>query len=72
MEIEEAKRVFRENLKRLRVEQGWEMADVAKRAGISVRMYRKLEDGQTVPRLLTLIRLLRAFEVVPSELLRGI
>jgi putative transcriptional regulator len=55
----------------LREERGWSQAETASRAGISHPTIMHLEGGRTTPRLTTLRRLARLFDVSVEELQQG-
>lgn len=58
------------NARRLRARIGWTQEEAAHRAGMSVRLYQRIEAGDVNATLTTLARLLDGFEVDARELLR--
>jgi len=66
------KKIFQENLQRVRMERGWETKEVARRAGIATHHYRRYEVGERQPRLFMLVKLAGALEVELWVLFHGI
>jgi len=63
---------FGENLRRVRRREGLTQEEVARRAGLHRTEIGKLENGERVPRIDTLVRLADSMAVPPGELLDGI
>ena len=59
------------NVRRLRLQEGLSVGDMAARVGISKAMLSKIENAQTSCSLSTLARLATAFDVSPTSLFRG-
>jgi len=62
--------MFTENLKYHRINSGLSQEKLAEIAGISVRTIQRLEGGDTEPRGDTVIRLSKALEISPEDLLQ--
>ena len=63
------RRVFAENLKRLRSGRGLTQVQLAEHTGITQGHYSQLENGNWEPRLATILALAKALRVQPGELL---
>jgi transcriptional regulator with XRE-family HTH domain len=71
-DMDDAIQQFGENVRRARHERGWTQEDLSARTGLAVVQISRIERGKREIRLTTLIRLLRAFDVHPEDLLRGL
>lgn len=63
------------NTKRIRESEGFSQGQTAKRAGLSLRSYQRIEEGgegPTPPRLATIARVAVALGVDPSDLFQPI
>jgi OsmC subfamily peroxiredoxin len=69
--IDKALRRFSERVKRLRVERGLRLADVASITGFSEAYLYRVEEGDRTPSLAALLRLADAHGISPAELLEG-
>ena len=66
----EADETFRQNLTRLRTEQGLSAAELSRRAGLNLRMVTDIEDGRSQsPKMSTVISLARALGADPAEMM---
>jgi transcriptional regulator with XRE-family HTH domain len=63
---------FGENLRRVRRREDMSQEELARRAGLHRTEVGKLENGERVPRIDTLVRLADSMVVPPGELLDGI
>lgn len=63
---------FGANVRAARQERGWTQEDLAHRTGLATVQVSRIERGRREVRLTTLLRLLKAFEMKPDELLRGV
>ncbi len=54
----------------LRTQQGWSQMELARRSGVSNRVISKIESGRSEPRLTTLRRLARAFNIPVDMMIR--
>lgn len=63
---------FGENVRAARHRRGWTQEDLAHATGLATVQVSRIERGRREVRLTTLLRLLRALEVPPEELLRGL
>lgn len=63
---------FGENLRRVRRREDLTQEEVARRAGLHRTEIGRLENGERVPRIDTLVRLADSMVVPPGELLDGI
>ncbi len=61
--------MFGEALKRWRVKRGWSQEALAHRAGITTAYAGLVERGQKVPSLTVVLKLCRALDCSPGELL---
>jgi len=57
------------NIRRIRRERGWSQASLAVKAGLSIAMIGKLENGRGNPRVTTLAAVASALSVTPTALL---
>ena len=57
------------NIRRIRRERGWSQATLAAKAGLSIAMIGKLENGRGNPRVTTLAAVASALSVSPRALL---
>ena len=62
------RRLLSYNTRRLRKAAGLTQPEAAKRAGISLRKWQKIEERQSNATLATLVKIAAAFEVTPAEL----
>ena len=62
---------FAENLRRRRLEAGLSQMQLSDLSGLHMTEISRLERGTRDPRLSTVVRLARALEVAPGELLTG-
>lgn len=60
------------NLRRLRTARKLSQGDLAEQAGLSREGYRRMEEGLVEPRVDSVLRLARALEVRPEELLKPV
>jgi transcriptional regulator with XRE-family HTH domain len=60
--------VFAEQLRRLRLEQFFSQAELARRAGLHALTVTRLEAGRTAPTTRTVRALAQVLEVAPGEL----
>ena len=63
---------FGNNVRAARAARGWTQEDLADRSGLAVVQVSRVERGAREVRLTTLLRLLRALQVSPEELLDGL
>jgi transcriptional regulator with XRE-family HTH domain len=63
---------FGSNVREARIARGWTQEELAHRTGLASVQVSRIERGKREIRLTTLLRLLAAFEVDPSELLEGL
>ena len=63
---------FGQNVRGLRLERGWTQEDLAHEAGLAPVQVSRIERGKREIRLTTLLRLVSALEVPPTELLEGL
>lgn len=69
--IDRTLRKFSERVKRLRLERGLRLADVASLTGFSEAYLYRVEEGDRTPSLAALLRLAEAHGIAPAELLEG-
>lgn len=58
------------NVARIRAEKGWTQEEAAHRAGMSTRLYQRIEGGDTNASLVTLARLVDGFSASIVDLFR--
>ncbi|MGA3360728.1 MAG: helix-turn-helix transcriptional regulator [Solirubrobacteraceae bacterium] len=63
---------FGQNVRTARLERGWTQEDLAGRTGLATVQVSRVERGVPEIRLTTLLRLLRALEMSPGQLLDGL
>jgi transcriptional regulator with XRE-family HTH domain len=63
---------FGENVRAARLARGWTQEDLAGRTGLATVQVSRVERGKREIRLTTLVRLLDALDLPPSELLEGL
>ena len=63
---------FGQNVRQARLARGWTQEDLADRTGLATVQVSRIERGRREVRLTTLVRLVRALDVAPSDLLRGV
>lgn len=63
---------FGANVRRLRTARAWTQEDLASASGLAVVQVSRIERGKREVRLTTLLRLVRALEARPEELLDGL
>ena len=59
-------------LRALRAGRGWTQIDLADESGLTRRQLIYVENGRSVPSLVTVLRLARALEVPPGQLVDGL
>jgi transcriptional regulator with XRE-family HTH domain len=69
---DEATGRFGENVRAARSAKHWTQEDLAAKSGLAVVQISRIERGVREIRLTTLVRLLRALDVAPAELLDGL
>jgi transcriptional regulator with XRE-family HTH domain len=60
------------NVRSARLARGWTQEDLAEKTGLASDQLSRIERGKREVRLTTLVRLVRALELTPTELLKGI
>lgn len=63
---------FGENVRAARKARGWTQEDLSGHSGLAVVQVSRVERGAREIRLTTLLRLLRALDIPPGELLDGL
>jgi len=63
---------FGANVREARKARGWTQEDLAARTGLATVQISRIERGRREIRLLTFVRLVRALDLAPSELLAGL
>jgi transcriptional regulator with XRE-family HTH domain len=63
---------FGANVRKARLARGWTQEDLAEETGLASVQISRIERGKREVRLTTLVRLVRALEVSPADLLRGV
>ena len=63
---------FGQNVRGLRLARGWTQEDLAHEAGLAPVQVSRIERGKREIRLTTLLRLINALEVSPTELLESL
>jgi len=63
---------FGQNVRGLRLARGWTQEDLAHEAGLAPVQVSRIERGKREIRLTTLLRLVNALEVSPTELLESL
>lgn len=63
---------FGANVRAARHARSWTQEDLAEESGLSVVQISRIERGAREIRLTTLLRLIRALEVSPDDLLKGV
>jgi len=63
---------FGQNVRSLRLARGWTQEDLAHEAGLAPVQVSRIERGKREIRLTTLLRLVNALEVSPTELLESL
>jgi transcriptional regulator with XRE-family HTH domain len=63
---------FGENVRRARKARGWTQEDLSGHTGLAVVQVSRVERGAREIRLTTMLRLVRALDVPPGELLDGL
>ena len=61
---------FGRNVREARLARGWTQEELAHRTGLAAVQVSRIERGRREVRLRTLLRLVKALEVSPDELLR--
>ena len=61
-----------QNVRAARLERGWTQEDLAHQTGLTSVQVSRIERGKREIRLTTLLRLMKALEVPPSDLLDGL
>lgn len=69
MKTNSVARVFAKNLKKARLARHMTQADVAKKAGITVTHYARIERGESVPSIITAVALVQSLKTDWSEVL---
>ena len=67
----EAVERFGRNVREARLARGWTQEELAHRTGLATVQVSRIERGRREVRLGTLLRLVKALEVSPDDLLRG-
>ena len=62
---------FGRNVREARLARGWTQEELAHRTGLATVQVSRIERGRREVRLGTLLRLVKALEVSPDDLLRG-
>jgi transcriptional regulator with XRE-family HTH domain len=70
--VESALQRFGQNVRNARLARGWTQEDLAAHTGLAVVQVSRVERGKREIRLTTLLRLLTALGVPPTELLDGL
>jgi DNA-binding XRE family transcriptional regulator len=65
-------RLFGENVRVARKARGWTQEELAEKTGLAAVQVSRIERGVREVRITTLLRLLKAFELPPEALLRGL
>ncbi len=68
--MESVKNLFGKRVKELRKERSLTQEQLAEIIGIETRNLIKIENGQTFPRVNTLDKLIKAFQITPDEILK--
>jgi transcriptional regulator with XRE-family HTH domain len=68
----EAVERFGANVRVARLARGWTQEDLAEKTGLATVQVSRIERGKREVRLTTLVRLVRALEVEPADLLSGL
>jgi len=63
---------FGENVRQARLARGWTQEDLAGHSGLAVVQVSRVERGAREVRITTLLRLLKALDASPEELLDGL
>jgi transcriptional regulator with XRE-family HTH domain len=63
---------FGQNVRALRLARGFTQEDLAERSGLASVQVSRIERGKREVRLTTFVRLAKALDAAPGELLRGI
>jgi transcriptional regulator with XRE-family HTH domain len=63
---------FGQNVRRARLARGWTQEDLAHKTGLATVQVSRIERGRREVRLTTILRLLRALDLAPAELLKGL
>lgn len=58
-----------ENIRQARVNKGWTQEELAKKAGVDSNSLAKIERGESKPKGLTLVKIIKALGVKSSEIL---
>jgi len=69
--VEGAVERFGRNVREARLARGWTQEELAHRTGLATVQVSRIERGRREVRLGTLLRLVKALEVSPDDLLRG-
>lgn len=64
-------RCFGANVREARLARGWTQETLGKRAGLATVQISRIERGRREVRIKTLLKLVRALDVTPGELLEG-
>ncbi|TMK41126.1 MAG: helix-turn-helix transcriptional regulator [Actinobacteria bacterium] len=70
--MQDALAIFGGNVRAARQAKGWTQEDLSERTGLAVVQVSRVERGAREIRLTTLLRLIRALEVPPGDLLTGL
>jgi transcriptional regulator with XRE-family HTH domain len=68
----EAVERFGANVRAARQARGWTQEDLAHRSGLATVQVSRIERGKREVRLTTLVRLMQALDMPPTELLDGL
>lgn len=63
---------FGANVRKARLARGWTQEDLAEKTGLATVQVSRIERGKREVRLTTLVRLVRALDLPPAELLEGV
>jgi transcriptional regulator with XRE-family HTH domain len=63
---------FGQNVRKARLARGWTQEDLAAETGLATVQVSRIERGKREIRLTTLVRLVKALDVEPAALLKGL
>lgn len=72
MGITEDKKIIQqtaERIKQAREKKGWTQEELAKKAGLDSNSYAKIERGESKPYGVTLVKIIKALGIKPSDIL---
>ena len=70
--MESVLHTFGQNVRTARLAKGWTQEELSAQSGLAVVQVSRIERGVREVRLTTILRLVRALEIEPNDLFRGV